>query len=411
MIIFKVSEIQKKVLNVLLDKYESSKTYRGKNIRNQSFSIEPERVFPEYDDDYTDQDEVDEFNRDMRILQEKKLIELQIKKGTSVILSIAINMEMLQSIYELLDRKDITIVRNEQIGMYKEYKGIHQIIDKFCDVQIDRLNNFKDAEYDIEVAMNILRLLKFILTNKQDIMERELSVAVLGDTKMFKDNYRTRICKIIEKYGLLVVNIRGLDENEKKKVILEEYHIFSNPSYVFFKGYVTIKYVDGSIITAKPDNPIAISSEAINQIDEVKVDAEKIVTVENLTSYNRINKMKSVFIYLSGYHNTAKQNFLIKISECNKAVNWYHFGDIDPDGYYILKNLIEKTKIAFQPINMGIEQLKKYSRYCKKFEKNDIIKASSLVDNGFYEEVMQYMMDNNCKLEQEIISWMEKNEL
>ena len=141
------------------------------------------------------------------------------------------------------------------------------------------------------------------------------------------------------------------------------------------------------------------------------VDAEKIVTVENLTSYNRISDIKSVFIFLSGYHNTAKQKFLIKIAKCNKDVNWYHFGDIDPDGYYILKNLMEKTQIAFQPINMGIEQLKKYSRYCKKFEKNDMIKASSLLDNNFYEEVMQYMLDNNCKLEQEIISWMEKDDL
>ena len=167
----KMSENQKRVLNSLLNKYESSKTYKGENIRNQSFSIVPEKVFPEYDDDYTDQDDVDEFNRDMRLLAEKNLVELQTKKGTAVISNIAINLEMLQSIYELLDREDITIVRTTQIKLYMEYKGIHQIIDQFCNAQIERLSNFKDAEYDIEVAKNILKLLKFILTNKQDTME------------------------------------------------------------------------------------------------------------------------------------------------------------------------------------------------------------------------------------------------
>ena len=77
----------------------------------------------------------------------------------------------------------------------------------------------------------------------------------------------------------------------------------------------------------------------------IKVNSNRIVTVENLTSYNRINDNKSTFIYLSGYHNTAKQRFLKKIAENNSGVSWFHFGDIDPDGYYILKNLVEKICI------------------------------------------------------------------
>lgn len=402
---------QIEVLGTLLDKYENSKTYRGENVRNQSFSITPEKVFPEYDGDYTDQEEVNQFNRDMQSLAELNLVVLQIRKGTPVILGITVNTEQLTNIYELLGRKDITEIRNVQIEMYKQYKGIHQVIDEFCDVQVERLSNFKDAEYDIEEAINILKLLECILTNKQEIMERELSVAVLGDTKLFKNSYMTRICKIIEKYGSLAVDISGLEKNEKEKVILEEFHILSNPSYVFFKGNVTIRYSDGSEVIAKPYNPIAISSEVISRIEEVTVFSINIITVENLTSYNRVNDPQSVFIYLSGYHNTVKQKFLMKVAENNKNVKWYHFGDIDPDGYYILKNLIDKTKISFEPMNMGIEQLKKYKQYCKKLEKNDMNKATSLKACEFYGEVMQYMLENNCKLEQEIISWLENKDI
>lgn len=402
-----LSRNQKEVLGSLLDKYESSKTYKGKNVRNQSFSVKPEKIFPKYYGDFTDVDDVNQFNREMSMLEENKLVVLQFTNRE--IVDITVNIEMLSSIYELLGRKDITELRNSQIEMYMRYKGIHTIIDDFCDAQIERLSNFKNAEYDMQVAKNILGLLRSILTNKQDIMERELSVAVLGDTKLFKKSYTTRICKIIEKYSSLGVDLSGLDKKAKEKAILEEFHIFSNPSYVFFKGSVTIKYSDGSIVTAKSGNPIAISSETISQIDKVEVNASNIITVENLTSYNRINYRDSAFMYLSGYHNTAKQKFLMKIAENNKEVKWYHFGDVDPDGYYILKNLIEKTGISFEPINMGIEQLNRYSRYCKKLEENDVAKALSLKEYKFYEEVMQYMIENSCKLEQEIISWMEKD--
>lgn len=197
-----------------------------------------------------------------------------------------------------------------------------------------------------------------------------------------------------------------LDKKEKEKAILEEYQVFSNPSYIFFKGNVDIHYVDGNSISVTPDNPIAILSEAIARIEMIKVNSNRIVTVENLTSYNRINDNKSTFIYLSGYHNTAKQRFLKKIAENNSGVSWFHFGDIDPDGYYILKNLVEKTGIAFVPLYMDVQQLINCKQYCKPLEKNDMVKANSLLKFHFYDEVMEFMLANNCKLEQEIISWL-----
>ena len=53
---------------------------------------------------------------------------------------------------------------------------------------------------------------------------------------------------------------------------------------------------------------------------------------------------------------------------------------------------------------MDVEQLRKYQKYCKNLEKNDIVKAQTLVELGFCREVMEFMLENDCKLEQEIIS-------
>lgn len=393
----------------MLNRYEKSKTYKNENIRKQSFSIEPKEIYPDYNGDFADVDFVNQFNLDMNCLEKNNFVILRLSKNSDEIEKIILNLQLLSNIYELLERKDITEIRSTHIELYEQYRGIHPIIDGFCDKQIERLCNFKDAEYSIEIAQNILKLLQYILFNAQDIMERELSIAVLGDTKLFKTSYMTRVCKIIETYGLSEMNLDELDAREKKKVILEEFHVFLNPSYIFFKGNITIRYNDGNVVFVKSNNPIAISSDVLEQIEEVEIGANKIITIENLTSYNRINSNDSVFLFLSGYHNTAKQKFLKKIANDNRNVKWYHFGDIDPDGYYILKKLIDKTNIPFQCMNMDIEYLKKYKRYCKKLEKNDIVKAHSLIDCQFYGEVMQYMLEHNCKLEQEIISWLEND--
>jgi hypothetical protein len=403
-----LNKIQTDVLNILLNKYEKSITYKGENIRNQSFTIKPEKVFPDYNGDYTDQDDVNQFNRDMLSLSKENLIVLEYVEGIPVIKNIKLNINSMSDVYGLLGREDITKKRYREIEMYSRYIGVHSIIDAFCKEQINRLNNYKDAKYTNDVANNILELLKIVLNNKQDIMERELSVEVLADTKLFEKKYRSRVCKIIERYGNLELDLSLLDEREKEKAILEEFHVLSNPSYIFFKGNLEIYYTDGDVVVAKSDKPFAISSEVIERIKKIKVNSDRIVTVENLTSYNRIHGDGTTFIFLSGYHNTAKQRFLRKIAEYNREVKWYHFGDVDPDGFYILKNLISKTNISFEPLYMGVQQLVSCKQYCKPLEKNDIIKAKSLKNDGFYDEVMSYMLANDCKLEQEIISWLKE---
>ena len=62
-------EFQKKVLELLLDKYEDSKTYAGENRVSQSFSVLPSKVFGSYDSDYEDVDLVRDFESQMEELE------------------------------------------------------------------------------------------------------------------------------------------------------------------------------------------------------------------------------------------------------------------------------------------------------------------------------------------------------
>lgn len=190
-------------------------------------------------------------------------------------------------------------------------------------------------------------------------------------------------------------------------MVLSSNGIVQNPTYIYFKGDGILIFEDNTKVELSHNHPVAIISKDVDNIKHLTISAGDILTVENLTSYNRINSPNKFVMYLSGYNNKAKSAFLKRLNRFNEEKRWYHFGDIDPDGFCILNNLRKSTGIYFIPYKMDSERIKKYSEYTKPLEKNDIIKAKSLLQYDEFENVIQYMLLHNCKLEQEIISWKE----
>lgn len=405
------SKIQKKTLELLLKKYESSKTYSGQNEVSQSFSLVPEKIFPEYEDDFADVDKIHDFENDLAALENDGIIFLSKKDDRIQKIKAVQTDENWNKIRAILGVKDKNTRLKEEIAFYSKYyqdSTSHKIVKDFCKEQIERLESGKKAEFLQENAKNIISLLNFILQNKQEILERELSISVLANSKNWEEKYKSRVIKILRRSGRfesLIENCAG--EKEKNKVILEELNIFSNPSYVYFKGSGEIIFENGERIKLYSDVSLAILSASIGKIKSFEIFDSKIMTVENLTSFNRIKDSDTFFIFLSGYHNSAKQEFLKKIFSQNANKEFYHFGDIDPDGFFILENLRSKTKIDFKPYKMGITELEKYSDFTKPLEKNDIVKAGSLIKKCAYAEILNWMLSHNQKLEQEIISWKE----
>ncbi|HAZ96072.1 MAG TPA: hypothetical protein DCW73_02230 [Treponema sp.] len=407
------SKIQKKTLELLLKKYEASKTYNESNEITQSFSISPEKVFSDYTNDFADVDKIHDFENDLETLEKIKLVAI-FKKNDRINKITAISMdENWNRIRQILGVKDKNTRLKEETDFYSaiyDDSSSDQIVKDFCKQQIERLETGKKAQFVHEESKNIIALLNYILKNKNEILERELSISLLSNSKTWEEKYKKKILKILrqnEPFASLAENCA--DEKETDKAILEECNIFSNPSYVYFKGSGTITFENGNCIKIFPDIPLALSSAAISKIEIFEIADNKIMTVENLTSFNRIKKTNTFFIFLSGYHNSAKQIFLKKIFNQNSNKEYYHFGDIDPDGFLILDNLRSKTQIDFKAYKMGIAELQKYSSYTKPLEKNDLRKAESLITKGKYTEILDYMLKRNLKLEQEIISWKEES--
>lgn len=407
------SETQKLVLNLLLDKYENSKSYTKENKFAQTFAIFPVEVMELYDSDFANVDLIRDFENQMIELEERNLIF--IKRGKKVIEKLIANQEKWEEYYGILQRIDKNTLQKKQVELYQKYLGINDTLDRFCQEQIERLNANKKAIYAMESAERILELCRFILENQQDILERELSIAILGDSKLWEKKYRSKVCGVLRKYGNLNEFLLGMidsesvdDKSEIEKFILAEYGVYSNPSYVYFKGDAVLEFKDGQRIKINIRLPMAFSTSTLANIQSIQVLDKKVMTIENLTSFNRMEKENIFSIFLSGYHNSVKQKLIRKIYDMNPTLEWYHFGDIDPDGFYIIEHLKRGTGINFKPIYMDTYFLEKYKEYAKKMTTRDIQKANAMLQNGKYVDIMEYMVKNGLKLEQEIISWIER---
>lgn len=126
------------------------------------------------------------------------------------------------------------------------------------------------------------------------------------------------------------------------------------------------------------------------------------MTIENLTTFNAFREKDTFAVYLGGYHNSHRRNFIRKIYQDNPDSEYYHFGDIDAGGFYILLHLRAKTGVHFMPYHMGIPELQKFRSYTKPLTDNDKKRLAALNGSEFSDTV-NYMLEHDCKLEQEAL--------
>lgn len=401
---FQWNENQKLVLEKLLDKYENSKSYEDKNLIRQRFSVKPEDICDAYRDSFADVNRISDFEQDVQALEREGLVKILSKNGE--IQKIVAQEERITEYYLLLGRIEKKELISREMSLYQNFLGKNILLDRFCMEQIRRLEKGNRPEVSKEKTENLLLLIQFILNNQEEFLERELSIRFFGDTKLFEKSYRAAVCKIMEKYGNYQERLFGVsDSREKELILLGEHNIHANPTYVYVRGNGEFLLKNGTVLCLTPENPIAFSAETIKNMDKMLINNEKVMTIENLASFHRVHDQDTFYIFLSGYHNTLKQHFIMRLAQENPKLRWYHFGDLDPDGYYILEHLKRGTGIAFEPFHMGVDDLIKFEEYGKKLSETDRKKASILLNSGLYYRELSYMIEKNVKLEQEIIAW------
>lgn len=378
------------ILSRLIDKYERSKSFIGDNKVNQNFSLQLSKEFPEYCDDSKIY-EIKAIEIAVSDLTEAGFITCK-KQKNGVLSSVALKVDATDNAYVFLKRKPKKDINSEVVELLNAYSGKNELLNAYCSRQLERISTNKSIEHfkgDIKEFKLVLKALAEIFNVAQETFQRDFSVRLYGDSKTF-ERIRGTVVSILNEYG-------DFPENE---TVLEDLNIVSNPGHVFFKGCGIIRICGQTIDLRSISGDIALSSALLRSIDSIEVTGSKVVTIENLTTFNAYIPNQELVVYLGGYHNTARRLFIKKLYELNPDKRYYHFGDIDAGGLYILLHLRKKTGVPFMPLHMDIETLSKNSQYTKKLTENDKKRLKNLLD-GEFGEIASYMIKNNCKLEQE----------
>ena len=345
-------EWKEQLLSKLLDQYEKSVTYAGENKVKQVFSVKPSDIFKGYNKDFLPPEQLfqeKEFERLIRQMESEGLIHV-VPPNTGILRQICAVPERWEDYYACLNRTEKEITEAEAIW-------------------------------------NLVQFLKENQEKQRTTLEREMSEAVLHDSKQWEKIYRKKVCGILEYTGRYDEPLAELEEErERQTALLEEFYIYSNPAYIYLKGDARICLEDGRELRIYHDLPMSIPFETFQKAKSIQIRDAALMTVENLTSFHRLEREHIFYPGLS----------------------WHHFGDLDPDGLAIAGHLIRKTGLPFQLCAMGVQELQRFQTYAKPLEAPDRAKAEEMIKQGSsYAGILQYMLEHNCKLEQEIISWQE----
>ena len=413
-------EWKEQLLSKLLDQYEKSVTYAGENKVKQVFSVKPSDIFKGYNKDFLPPEQLfqeKEFERLIRQMESEGLIHV-VPPNTGILRQICAVPERWEDYYACLNRTEKNILKKRLEEVYHRFCQC-DLLEAYGKEKLQTLKNSrarkldeKKVEKEITEAEAIWNLVQFLKENREKqrtTLEREMSEAVLHDSKQWEKIYRKKVCGILEHTGRYDEPLAELEEErERQTALLEEFYIYSNPAYIYLKGDARICLEDGRELRIYHDLPMSIPFETFQKAKSIQIRDTALMTVENLTSFHRLEREHIFYLFLSGYHTRTKQALLQRIARENPGLSWHHFGDLDPDGLAIAGHLIRKTGLPFQLCAMGVQELQRFQTYAKPLEAPDRAKAEAMIKQGSsYAGILRYMLEHNCKLEQEIISWQE----
>jgi hypothetical protein len=148
--------------------------------------------------------------------------------------------------------------------------------------------------------------------------------------------------------GSLLAALRGITRRED--VSLEDFGIFDKPRSVMIHGPLLVEFAGGRIDFGLLSGPVAISAIDLAGASLLECRARRCVTVENESVFLELAKRKTGALLVHTSFVGAATRLLFERLPVDLAC--LHFGDSDPAGFDVLRDLREKTERTFEPLMM-----------------------------------------------------------
>lgn len=405
------------VLNILLDKYEKSKSYL-ENV-NRRVIIKADNI-KQYNIENFEEKVI--FHETIKELKNKNIIDFDWIRfeENNILNQIWLIKENINKAYEEICRKNPKRSYQEILEILENIEFKQKWIQQFS-VYIKEYMKNNQKEHNLlpcEKSKEIIRALQEIdrmqcQSKTNNVLKRIFSIKCYNDSKFFEREIEKNLVRIMKEYYNTEeenLDIAELTPDE----LLAEIGIVKYPEVIEFCGNMKCEINSKELVFLDETLGNYINSHTIMNIQDIElINVNKIIFIENKTNYiNYIqNKKEDEFvIYHGGMYSPIKGEFFKKVYEASKKVEkeikYYHWSDIDIGGFKIFTRLRDNVIRELVAYKMDKDTLIKYQdnwqifneKYAKK-----LLTLRSLENYSCFFEVIDFMLQKNIKLEQESI--------
>lgn len=326
-------------------------------------------------------------------LEHMGFVQVDFERGLDEIRKIYLDLERAEEFEEyaaglgIKTRGEVSLATNSLFAEYEQAAGGK--LKEHVDVVMKRAKTSPQA-VDLKLERKKLKAAAWLLENDKPVFEREASMFIYGDSKT------------LEKMRSPILTICGAES-------LEDMNVKRADSIIHIRGDAEL-HVGGEVLRTRAlSGGFGISSDDIHGLEKVVVNAGKVLTIENKTSFCRYLPEDTVSVYLDGFANNRQIAFMKTLVRDNPGIGLQHFGDIDVGGFLILQHLEKGVGERIRPHYMGEDVLDKVRKsrydYCLQHLSDWDRDRMKFVSERF-SAVKEYMLRYGVKLEQEIVSYL-----
>jgi len=131
---------------------------------------------------------------------------------------------------------------------------------------------------------------------------------------------------------------------------LEDLGLLEKPRRVFIRGRLRLEMAGGMLDLGLLHAPVSISETDVHQAIAIHSAASQVLTVENETTFLELAKLNTnTLLIQTSYPGRA---VLALLSRLPANLPIHHFGDTDPAGFDILRDLRTRSGRTIQPVHM-----------------------------------------------------------
>ena len=190
---------------------------------------------------------------------------------------------------------------------------------------------------DLAGNHELLTVIPRILAWQGESLIRFASCSICGDSKRL-DQLRPRL-----ESALRQMTDDGIQS-------LEALGLMEKPRQVSLRGPLRLELLGVTLNLGLLHAPVSISETDIHQAIAIHCDASRVLTVENDTMFLELAKLDGdTLLIQTSYPGRAVLALLARLPA---KLSIYHFGDTDPAGFDILRDLRERSGRSVQPLHM-----------------------------------------------------------